>query len=112
MYLYWLSATALMGSRAKYQRKKQAKKEAKKKFPALFTRAQEHPEQRVGDRLIRRARRLAMKFRMSLNPHRHQFCKHCYVRLKPGENCRVRIHNSKVIYTCFACKKHRRVHLK
>lgn len=91
--------------------KKAAKKKAKEKLPKLFDKAFSK-NQKMGDRLIRRARRLAMTFRLSLNPHKHTFCKYCYKRMIPGNNCRVRIHESRVIYYCLECKKFRRVPIK
>jgi len=96
-------------SKGQYKKKKQARKVAKKKVPARFAQAAAHPEQKVADRLIRHARRMAMKFRMRTKPYKHLFCKHCYARFVPGKNVRVRIHGGKIIYYCFTCKKYRRI---
>jgi len=95
-------------SKGRYKKKKIARKAAKKKVPAKFTQATKHPDQKVADRLIRRARRMAMKFRMSTQPYKHLYCKHCYVRFTPS-NSRVRIHGGKIVYHCHTCKKYRRI---
>lgn len=91
--------------------KKQARKQAKKKVPKLFTQAKKHPDVRIATRLIRRARRIAMRFRMRLTAHKNEYCKHCHVRMTPGTNARVRIHGSKIIYYCLDCKNYRRIPL-
>lgn len=99
-------------SKAKREQKKAARKAAKKKVPAKFAKAAKHANQEAATRLIRKARRLAMKFRMSLQPYKHHYCKHCYKRLRVGENARVRIHGGKIIYHCNNCKNYRRIPLK
>ena len=95
----------------KAKRKKLVRKKAREKVPQLFKQAQKNPNQRIADRLVRRARRLAMKFRMSLQPHKHTFCTTCYSRLIPGTNSRVRVHEKKIVYSCFVCGAHKRIPL-
>jgi len=95
-------------SRGKLLRKRKEKGAAKAKVPKLFSQAAGNKDQRVANRLVRRARRIAMKFRMSLNPYKQIYCKHCYARLHPGINARVRIHAGRIITYCFECKRYRR----
>jgi ribonuclease P protein subunit RPR2 len=58
---------------------------------------------------VKIARRIAMKVNLRIpKPLKRKYCKHCYTYLKPGKNCRVRIRNKMVVYTCFNCKKYMR----
>ena len=51
-------------------------------------------------------RQLAMRFRLRLSREvKRSYCKYCYVALAPGQNCRVRTRNGKLICYCFSCKK-------
>lgn len=93
----------------KAKRKKEERKRAKTKVPELFERATQNKNEDVANRLIRRARKMAMKFRIALQPYKHTYCTSCYTRLIPAQNCRIRIHDGKVIYYCFACKNFRRI---
>jgi RNase P subunit RPR2 len=57
-------------------------------------------------RLVRKARRMAMKVCMCMPASvKRRFCKHCYAYLKVGMNCRVRLAKTRVIYACSECKK-------
>ena len=58
---------------------------------------------------VRKARRMAMKHNIRLSKLiKRKFCKHCYSYLVPGENCRIRTRDKKLIYYCMDCKKHMR----
>ncbi|MBR9702907.1 hypothetical protein GOV10_02640 [Candidatus Woesearchaeota archaeon] len=98
-----------MGSRAKHKRKQAEHSAAKKKVPQKFAKAAKQEDSALAKRMIRRARRLGMKFRMSLGPYKHYYCENCYARLKPGINSRVRVQGRKVIIFCAECKHHRRI---
>lgn len=55
-------------------------------------------------------RRISMKFNHSLPSEiKRSYCKHCKVLFVPGKNCRVRVHKSRVIYSCFECKNFTRI---
>lgn len=98
-----------MGSRAKHKRKQEERSAAKKKVPQKFAKAAKQENPVLAKRMMRRARRLGMKFRMSLGPYKHYYCENCYARLKPGINSRVRVQGRKVIIFCSECKHHRRI---
>lgn len=98
-----------MGSRAKYKRKQGERAAAQKKVPEKFAKAAKQENQALATRMMRRARRLGMKFRMSLGPYKHYYCENCYARLSPGINSRVRIQGGKVIIFCAECNHHRRI---
>ena len=58
---------------------------------------------------VRKARRIAMKYNIRLPKSiKRNICKHCYAYLVPGENCRIRTRDKKLIYYCMDCKKHMR----
>ena len=91
------------------------KKEALEKIKILFSEAKvqfpENPE--LSNRYVKLARKLAMKFNITMPRElKRKFCKHCYSYLVPNKNCRVRIHKSRVIYSCNNCKKFMRFVLK
>ena len=63
-----------------------------------------HPE--LSNKYVKLARNAAMKVNLRIpREYKRKYCKHCYSYLVPGKNCRVRMHKSRVIYTCFTCKK-------
>lgn len=64
---------------------------------------------KLANHYINLARRVAMKTRVRIPPElKKRFCKHCYVFLQPGVNCRVRTRNGKVVYYCLNCKEYMR----
>jgi len=98
-------------SRGRFLRKQVEKRSAKERVKELFVKAAGKRKQGAADRLVRKARRLAMKHKVPLRQYKTLFCTHCYARLVPGENCRVRIHKGRIIYSCLTCKKFRRIPL-
>ncbi len=55
-------------------------------------------------------RRISMKYNYELPREiKHSYCKHCKTLFVPGENCRVRLHRKRVIYTCYSCNKFTRL---
>ena len=62
---------------------------------------------------VHKARRLAMKHNIRMSSAlKRRFCKHCYSYLVPGENCRVRTREGKLVYYCLECKKYMRFGIK
>jgi RNase P subunit RPR2 len=63
-------------------------------------------DKKLADEYIKLARTLGMKYKVKIPKElQRKFCKHCYAYLRPGVNCRVRIQNHKIIYSCLECKK-------
>ncbi len=79
-------------------------KEAEKNFS-------DHPER--SHRYAELAHRLKLKYKVKLDPTiKRRLCKKCHKFMVPGKNCRVRVHSSRLIYTCGECKTIRRFGLK
>ena len=69
-----------------------------------------HTDRARAQRYTDLIRRISMKFRMRLPREvKRSYCKHCKTVLVPSQNCRVRVQNGKVVYTCFTCKKFTRI---
>lgn len=84
--------------------KKIALDRVKKLFKEADLIYNENPK--LSNRYVAMARKIAMKFKISIPSNlKKKYCKHCYFYLKPGQNCRVRIRDNKVIYYCQNCKK-------
>lgn len=91
------------------------KKIALEKIKTLFFEAEKQfpKDSNLSNRYVKLARKIAMKFNIPMpREFKRKFCKHCYVYLVPNKNCRVRIHKSRVIYSCDNCKKFMRFVLK
>jgi len=101
-------------SRAYPKKPEKVVAEARQKMVAYFEEAEKaFPDKKMADKFVAKARKIAMKVKLRVPPaYKRKFCKHCYSYLKPNENCRVRIRDSKVIYSCFHCKKFMRFPLK
>ena|SRR3989344_6904652 len=92
--------------------KKPSKNEVKHHVDELMLRADKTftKSKEEANRFVAKARRLAMKHRMSLpRQWKRRVCKHCYKLLKPGVNSRVRISSGKVVILCMECKKFTRI---
>jgi ribonuclease P protein subunit RPR2 len=97
------------------KKKKLTKKEALSEVKKLLQEActQFSQDKRKANNAVKKARRLAMKCRLSIPSRlKRTFCSHCYAYLKHGENSRIRIHKSRVIIYCGECKKFSRIPLK
>ena len=95
--------------------KKSDKKIALEKIKTLFSESEKQfsKNPNLSNRYVNLARKLAMKFNITMpREFKRKFCKHCYAYLVPNKNCRVRIHKSRVIYSCDSCKKFMRFVLK
>ncbi len=89
---------------------KLTKKEAIEQIEQLFAQAEKAKDK--ANSFVKKARRLAMRNRLSLPKRlKRRFCKHCYAYLKQ-ENSRTRIHNGKVVILCKECKKFTRIQLR
>ncbi|MDO8642821.1 MAG: ribonuclease P [Candidatus Woesearchaeota archaeon] len=96
-----------MKKQKKHAKKQEERATAQRRVHELFsTAAIRASAPAAANRLVRTARRLAMKFRLRLpSTLKRRVCKHCYAYLRPGVNCRVRLAKQRVIYRCNACKK-------
>jgi len=80
---------------------KNQREEALKEIRRLFKEAQNSDN---ADKLVGKARRLAMKFKIRMPSElRRKFCKYCYSYL--GKNVRVRKTDKALTYTCLKCGK-------
>jgi len=60
----------------------------------------------LSNRYVSLARRIGMRYKVKIPKDlQKKFCKHCYVYLFPGINCRIRTKPGKVVYYCHECKK-------
>ena len=81
---------------------------AQERIEILFKQAKNifKEDSKLADRYVELARKIGMKYKVRIRTElKRKFCKHCYKYLMPGVNCRVRMHNGKVVYYCFSCKK-------
>ncbi|AXV37920.1 MAG: ribonuclease P [Methanobacterium sp. BRmetb2] len=63
---------------------------------------QKHPER--SNRYVKLARNIATKYNIKMPQiWRRRFCKNCYLFLKPGYNCRIRLSKSCVVISCLEC---------
>ena len=73
----------------------------------LFDQADRRRE--FSDKYVEMARKLSMRYKVPIpGDLQKRFCKHCHRYLIPGENCRVRTRESKVVYYCLNCKMYMR----
>ena len=90
---------------------KSVKEIAKERMFNLFEKAENifPKDQKLADRYVEIARKIAMKAQISIpSKLKKKFCKKCYKFLFPGVNCRVRIRNKRLIYSCLNCKNYMR----
>ena len=91
----------------KLKEKKEVIKIVEKLFEEARLQFNKNPE--LSNRYVKLARKAAMKVNLIIPRElKRKFCKHCYSYLVTGKNSRVRIHKSRIIYTCFNCKKYMR----
>lgn len=92
--------------------KKIIKNIAKERICALFEKAESIKNSNIGlsNRYITLIRKIAMKSNVSIPIKiKRRICKHCYKFLIPGQNCRIRSKDGKMIYYCLNCKKFTRI---
>jgi len=95
--------------------KQKIDKVAKESINHLFQEAeknfQEHPER--SHRYAELASRIWLKYKISLQPEvKRRLCRKCRKFMVPGKTCKIRIHQSRVIYTCTLCGNIQRFPLK
>jgi ribonuclease P protein subunit RPR2 len=99
-----------------YKNKKIQKSIARKRIINLFNLADEKAlsgNLDLANRYTDIARRISMRNLVRIPDNlKRKFCKHCYVYLLPDANCRIRIHNKKVIIYCKGCNKFTRIPIK
>lgn len=88
------------------------KSEIEEKIALLMKRAESRTDLKKAKKDVRKARALAMKYRISMNRYRKKICKDCKAFLVPGRNCRIRIHKTRVIYKCLECNNFMRFCIK
>jgi len=75
---------------------------ALERIKALLDQAARNPEK--SRRYVGIARRISTKLKVRISKEqRLQFCKVCETYLIHGRNCRVRIHDDRLILTCLGC---------
>jgi len=103
--------------------KKRTKKEknlqktiAKNRIIKLFTLAERYAISErfdLANRYVEIARKISMRYLVPIpKKFKRRFCKHCYSYLLPDKNCRIRIHNNRVIIFCKNCGKFTRIPIK
>jgi ribonuclease P protein subunit RPR2 len=88
---------------------------AKERIDILISEADKnfskHPKR--SHRYAELAHKLKLKYKVKLTPKvKRRLCKKCHKFMVPGKNCKIRIHNSRLIYTCGECGAIRRFDLK
>jgi len=81
---------------------------ALERIKTLFKEAREvfKEDRELSNRYVELARKIAMKYKARIPSElQKQFCKHCYKFLMPDVNCRIRLHDKKIVYYCLECKK-------
>jgi len=95
--------------------KKLTKPDAQKAIADAFENAEKLFKTNAGKAhlYVKKARRIAMKNKVKFPPQlKRRFCKHCYHYLQPGINARIRVHQGKVVITCWDCKHITRIPVK
>lgn len=85
---------------------------AKERINILFKLAdneyKKHPER--SHRYVEIARNIAKRYNIRIpRIWRRRFCKHCYLFLKPGYNCLIRLSKSCVVIRCLECGRIMRI---
>ncbi|MCK4589593.1 MAG: ribonuclease P [Nanoarchaeota archaeon] len=93
--------------------KKQIKETAKQRIKELFQEAQKTKSQKLANRYVQLARKIAGKARIRMPKiYKRRFCKHCYTYLRSGQNARIRTRQGKLVIYCLECKKFARIPLR
>ncbi|MFW5746015.1 MAG: ribonuclease P protein component 4 [Nanoarchaeota archaeon] len=86
------------------KQKAKLRKEARQQIDSIFQTLDCCESIAEGTEMIRKARNLAMKYRLRLpKEKKRKFCNNCYAFLIPSRNCRVRLQDGHVVYTCHEC---------
>lgn len=79
---------------------------AQERINILLQRAEAvfHVDRKKADRYAELARKIAMRYNVHMPAKwKRRICKNCHAFLKPGENCRIRTKDVKIILTCLEC---------
>lgn len=99
--------------RIKYQKKNEnVIKIAKERIETLFKEAKDiyKSDKSSANRYVELARKIGMKYKVNIPSNfKRKFCKHCYIYLVPGDNCRVRTVRGNVVYYCLDCKNYMKI---
>lgn len=103
-------------SKRKQKEKKQQKIIAKKRIQKLFSMAEFSAltgKITLANHYVEIARKISMKYLVPIpKDFKRNFCKHCHYYLVPNQNCRIRIHRSKIVIYCYNCKNFTRLPIK
>jgi len=95
----------------KHKNSPQVKKIAAERIEKLFSEAEKQfkIDSGLSDRYVHIARRMAMKYKISLPSYlKRRVCRKCHKFLVPGSNARVRLKDGMVTYYCLSCKHYMR----
>ena len=95
--------------------KKRQKEIAEERMSILFQKADDvfSTNKNLANRYVTLARKISMKVQLQMpQEFKRKFCKHCYKYLRSGVNARIRTRDSKVVISCFECKKFTRILIK
>ncbi len=60
----------------------------------------------LSNKYVGLARKISMRYKVRIPSNlKRNFCKHCHHFIMKGKNCRIRIGDGKVTYTCLDCGK-------
>ena len=88
------------------KKSKKAKEAAMERVRILFQEAEGmvYGDSALANRYVELARKIAMKNKVKHTSElKRKVCKKCHSYLLPSLNCRVRVHDRRVIYTCLIC---------
>lgn len=82
------------------------RKMARRQITSLFLIAEKealNSRQDRANRYVHLARRMAMRYNISLGHYRRHFCRECGAFLVPGRSATYRLNRGKVVMTCGRC---------
>ena len=79
---------------------------AQERVNILLQRAEDifNTDKEKANRYVELSRKIAMRYNLRMPKEwKRRICKGCYGFLKPGENCRIRTKEARIIITCVDC---------
>ncbi|MFQ5887253.1 MAG: ribonuclease P protein component 4 [Candidatus Hydrothermarchaeales archaeon] len=79
---------------------------AQERIDILLQRAEDvfYSDREKAKRYVELSRKIAMRYNIRMSRKwKRRICKGCHAFLKPGENCRIRTKDAKLIITCLEC---------
>lgn len=99
-----------MPKRPHWRKPAEQQRLAREDIVRLFQEAEQCKDLRLCNRYAQLATKIALKHKVKIPlPYKRRFCKHCLNYLRPGENCRIRTREGRIVYYCLTCKKYMRV---